>query len=98
MELADLSLQLSEAFPFDPATGNVSMPDPSHGSLDIGRLQKKVAKLSDNLQAAQKDLDVSDNTFSDIAVNRGLSDGEQRALYGEHQRQKQMAEELADLG
>lgn len=96
--LSDLSFQLSKVFPFDPNTGGVMMPDLSSGEVDADRLRKKAAKLSDNLESAKKDVDQSDNTFSDIAVNRGLSADEQTALRGEHQKQKEMAEELNTLG
>lgn len=96
--LSDLSLQLSQVFPFDPNTGLAAMPDLSSGEVDLDRLQKKAARLSDNLESAKKDLDQSDNTFSDIAVNRGLSPDEQKALRGEHQKQKEMAEDLNTLG
>lgn len=92
MEMTDISLKLSELLP-EEGQGPMSID-----AQDVQMLDRKVTKLATNLENARRDLEVSENTISNMEVDQQLDAQSRDALIKEHEQQQDRAESLSHLG
>lgn len=90
MEFADISLKLA-TLPPDEGQGQAATDG-------IQKIARKVDQLAENLQAARRDLAVSQSTIVNMEVDEHLNASAREALGEEHQHQQEEAEILSHLG